>query len=40
VEAKETVSELKITTEIDCFSHELVGEDKIVNSVCLRVEHD
>jgi len=40
VEAKETVSELNITTEIDCFPHELVGEDKIVNSLYVRAEHD
>jgi len=40
VEAKETVSELSMTTEIDCFSHELAVEDKMVNSLYLRVEHD
>jgi hypothetical protein len=40
VEARETVSELNITTEIDYFPHELVAEDKIVNSLYVRVEHD
>jgi hypothetical protein len=39
VEAKETVSELNIITEIDCFHHELVLEDKIINSLYVRVDH-
>ena len=40
MEAKETVSELNITTEIDSFPHELVAEDKIVISLYVRAEHE
>lgn len=34
--ATETVSELNITTEIDCFPHELLAEEKIVNSLYIK----
>lgn len=40
MEAKETVCDLNMTTQTDCFPHELAAEDKIVDGLYIRVEHD